>query len=183
MNSQRKVKLELFQRIVFLFYCFFVGATLISFSIIGYTAERVSLGILFLLASIFHIVELQKNYKKLPARYIYFGLTVVGIVLGIVSIVVDSIELTTVCLIFGIMDTTSGLLEIFTNSVILKKTIKTSINFVEYAISAADILFGIILMIELEEGLLVHVIYLGTVFLTNGIIVLVELIGHWIKHE
>lgn len=159
------------------------GSTLIVFSCVGYSAERVSFGILFFLASVFHFVEFFNHFKNRPSRYIFLGLGFAGIVLGIISVAGVNIDLSTVCLIFGIMDATSGLLEICAHSIFLKMSIKTPLNFVEYAISAADIFFGIILIIKLEEGLLVHVLYLAIVFLANGIIALLETVKEIRLHE
>ena len=176
-------RIEKIQRISFVLYCFFCSICMIVFSILGYKATRISLGILFLLASVFHILEVHRCRHNIPAMVIYIFLSIVGVTLGLISIFMESIDLATVCLIFGIMDVSSGALEITTNAAIFKKSIKSPTNFTEYAISTADIIFGIILIIKLEEGLLVHVLYLALVFIVNGIVALIESIKDFKLNE
>ena len=176
MNQEVLQKSALIQRIIFLVYCLFFGVILIVFSILGYEASRISLGILFLLASVFHISEFHHNFKNKIAASIYGGLAVAGIIIGIGTLLDNFLELWVVCLAFGIMDVVSGVLEIITNAAILKRTIKSRLNITEYLISVADIIFGILFIIHLEHGLLVHVIYLAVVFFANAAITLAELV-------
>ena len=183
MNQEFKVRSERIQRICFILYCLFCSATMIVFSIIGYSAEKSSLGILFLLASVFHISEFHHYNRNKSAGTIYFALSVIGIVLGVIALTLNNLELWVVCLAFGIMDTVSGILEIFTNAVLLKKTVKSRINFTEYAISTADIIFGILLIISLEKGLKVHILYLAIVFLVNAAIAITHIATEVGKHE
>lgn len=183
MTTELNAKYILFRKISFITYCFLIGVALVVFSILDYPVQEVNLGILFILTAAFHYIEFEKHIKIPAARYIYAALAVIGVVLGFVSIFYEPLELWTVCLIFGIMDTASGLIEIFTNAVILDKTFKNPISFVEFAISIADIFFGIILIIKLEAGLLVHILYIAAVFFINGIIAIIELIHHKRKHE
>lgn len=152
-------------------------------SIVGYAGEKVFLGILFFLASVFHFGEFQRNSSNVLARYIYLGLALFGVALGITILIVKTIDLPTVCLVFGIMDAASGLIEILTNSLILKMSIKTPTNCAEYLISTADIVFGIILIIKLQNGLLIHILYLATIFIVNGLIALIETIVKYKSHE
>ena len=183
MTNEAKTKFSLLKKIAFIAYCFFICGALIAFSIVGYEIGRVNLGILFILTAVFHYLEFEKHLKNPAARYIYAGLTFVGVILGFLCISLEGFELKTICLIFGIMDLSSGAIEIFTNALILDKTVKNPIFLVEYLISTADIVFGILLIIEREQGLLVHVLYLSAVFLVNGILALVELLLHKHHHE
>lgn len=176
MKEERLAKAEKIQRIAFVLYCFLCGGVMIAISITGNAASRYLIGSLFLLASVFHALEFHKHFDKLPTRLIYGLLFLAGIVFGILTLVLKKASLDHVCLVFGIMDVSSGLLEIFANSVILKKSVKSPINFTEYAISVADIIFGTLLIIEGDEGVLVHILYLSVVFIVNGIISLLETI-------
>ena len=183
MKQEAKVRAEFIQRITFIVYCLFCAGTMIAFSILGYTAERVSLGILFLLASVFHISEFHHYNNNKVAGTIYFALSIIGIILGVWSLVDGNLDLWLVALIFGIMDVVSGAFEIFTNAVILKKPFNSRTNITEYAVSTADIIFGILLIIHRENGLTVHVIYLAIVFLINAAVAITHIASELGKHE
>ena len=175
MKEEKKKRYELIQKSIFVVYCLLCGGTMIVFSILGFKAERVSLGILFLLTSVFHIAQFHHYNNKKVAGSIYFALSLVGITLGLISLIGSQIELWVVCLMFGIMDVVSGGLEIFTNAVVLKKPFKSRSNCTEYIVSTVDIIFGILLLIKLEEGLLVHIIYLSVIFIVNAAVALTEI--------
>lgn len=181
MNNEVKKHAERIQRFVFILYCFFFAGTLIAFTSIGYMAEKISLGILFFLTAVFHIYEAHHHFNNTGARLVFGLLSIVGILLGIIS-VASEIDLKICCLLFGIMDAASGLTEILTNYFILKRTGKTLLNITDYIVSVADIVFGIILIIKLENGLLIHVLYLSIVFIINGCIALFEAI-YDLKHH
>lgn len=183
MNQHSKNKTEIALRLFFISYCFVFAGILIAFLIIGRDFERVALGILFLLASVFHFAEFYRNFKNPRAKYIYLGLAIIGVGLGIFTLVYYKAELWLVCLLFGLLDALSGLLEIGTNAFILKRSVKKPLELAEYVISSADILFGILLILELEEGIFVHVVFLTTVFLANGALTFTKLILDLKKHE
>ena len=183
MNKHSKNKTEIALRLFFISYCFIFAGILIAFLIIGRDFERVALGILFLLASVFHFAEFYRNFENPRAKYIYLGLAIIGVGLGIFTLVHYKIELWLVCLLFGLLDAFSGLLEIGTNAFILKRSCKKPLDLAEYVISSADILFGILLILELEEGIFVHVVFLTTVFVANGALTLTKLFLDLRKHE
>ena len=183
MREEIKKRSEFVQKIIFVLYCLFCGCTMMVFSILGYTAERVSLGILFLLASVFHIYEFHHYNRKKIAGTIYFVLSIAGISLGVWTLIDSNLELWVVCLVFGIMDVLSGILEIITNAIVLKKPFNLRTNITEYCISTADVIFGVLLIISLEKGLLVHIVYLAIVFLINAAVALTEIAGKIGRHE
>lgn len=183
MKQEVKARSELIQRIIFIIYCLFCAGIMIAFSIIGYAVERASLGILFLLASVFHISEFHHYNKNKAAGTIYFALSIIGITLGVWSLVDGNLDLWLVALIFGIMDVVSGAFEIFTNAVVLKKPFNSRSNITEYAVSTADIIFGILLIIHRENGLTVHIIYLAVVFLINAAVAMTHVTNELGKHE
>ncbi len=183
MNKHSKNKSEIALRLFFISYCFIFAGILIAFLIIGRDFERVALGILFLLASVFHFAEFYRNFKNPRAKYIYLGLAIIGVGLGIFTLAYYKAELWLVCLLFGLLDALSGLLEIATGAFILKRSCKKPLDLAEYVISFADILFGILLILELEEGIFVHVVFLTTVFVANGALTLTKLILDLKKHE
>ena len=183
MNEEFKSKFHLAQKIIFIAYCFTFGLILISLLILGRNAERISLGVLLLLASVFHFAEFIRNRKNVQARTIFLCLCIIGIVLGVVTITVTSMDLWAVCLMFGIMDVFSGFMELVTNGVILKRSSKNPLELAEYVISTADIVFGVLLICELEEGIFVHVLFLTFVFMLNGILSLIKTIVELKKNE
>ena len=183
MNKHPKNKTEIALRVFFISYCFIFAGILIAFLIIGRDFERVALGTLFLLASVFHIAEFYRNFKNPRSKYIYLGLAIIGLGLGIFTLVHYKAELWLVCLLFGILDVLSGLLEIATSAFILKRSCKKPLELGEYVISSADILFGILLILELEKGIFVHVVFLTSVFVANGALTLTKLILDLKKHE
>lgn len=183
MNKNSKNKTEIVLRLFFILYCFVFAGILIVFLIIGRDFERIALGILFLLASVFHFAEFYRNFKTPRSKYIYLGLAIFEVGLGIFTLVHYKVELWLVCLLFGLLDVLSGLLEIGTNAFILKRSYKKPLELAEYVISSADILFGIFLIVDLEEGIFVHVVFLTTVFVANGALTLTKLFLDLKKHE
>lgn len=183
MDKHSKNKAEIALRLFFILYCFVFAGILIAFLIIGHDFERVALGILFLLASVFHFAEFYRNFKNPRAKYIYLGLAIIGVGLGIFTLVDYKVELWLVCLLFGLLDAMSGLLEIGTSAFILKRSCKNPLELAEYVISSADILFGILLILELEEWIFVHVVFLTTVFIANGALPLIKLFLDLRKNE
>ena len=183
MNKHPKNKAEIALRTFFISYCFIFTGILIAFLIIGRDFERVALGTLFLLSSVFHFAEFYRNFKNPRAKYIYLGLAIIGVGLGIFTLVHYKAELWVVCLLFGLLDVLSGLFEIATSAFILKRSCKNPLELAEYVISSADILFGILLILELEKGIFVHVVFLTTVFVANGALTLTKLILDLKKHE
>ena len=176
MSEHVKNRTELILKILFLIYCFVFGSFLITLLILGTNAERVSLGALFLLASVFHFAEFYRNRSNKRASFIFLGLAIIGVVLGIVSMAVESVTISNVCLMFGIMDVFSGVMELVISALILKRSSKNPLEFAEYVISTADIVFGTLLIFELEHGIVLHVSFIAAVFILNGMLSLIKLI-------
>lgn len=121
------------------------------------------LGAFIALSSIPHLIifviqDGLKNKEKIP----YAVLGLVGITLGIVFIHLQGYSLSMICLVWGIFDITRSSFEIADTVPELKN--KKWIEIVSLAISTAEIVIAILLIINRFEGVKFHLIFMGISF-------------------
>ena len=129
--------------------------------------NNVILGVLILLSSIPHLLIFVtqgglKNNRKYP--FLFFSL--IGITIGLVTIFRTSISLDKVCVMWGCFDICRSSFEIADIIPEIKK--HKWLEFVELAMSIGEIAIAILLIIDEFEGIRLHLIYFGVVFLVSA---------------
>jgi len=119
------------------------------------------LATLILLSSAPHLLIYAIDRKK--QTYLIIGL--VGIVFGVLFLATDVFDPDSVCMVWGAIDICRGTTEIISVAPHVKKN---KAELIEIAISLGDIAIGILLIIHMSNGFVLHLIYLGIEFLISG---------------
>ena len=145
-----------------------IGIFVLIFSNDYYEKNNLFLGILILLSSIPHLLIFVtqgglKNDRKYP--YLFFSL--IGFAIGIVTICEESIPLDKVCVMWGCFDICRSSFEIADVIPELKK--HKWLELIELFISLGEIGIAVLLIIDEFEGIKLHLLYFGVVFVISGI--------------
>lgn len=129
--------------------------------------NNVILGVLILLSSIPHLLIFVtqgglKNNRKYP--FLFFSL--IGITIGLVTIFRTSISLDKVCVMWGCFDICRSSFEIA--DIIPEIKEHKWLEFIELAMSVGEIAIAILLIVDEFEGIRLHLIYFGVVFLVSA---------------
>lgn len=119
------------------------------------------LATLILLSSVPHLLIYVIDRKK--QTYLIIGL--VGIVFGVLFLATDVFDPDSICMVWGAIDICRGTTEIISVAPHVKKN---KAELIEIAISLGDIAIGILLIIHMSNGIVLHLIYLGIEFLISG---------------
>ena len=144
--------------------------------------NNVILGVLILLSSIPHlfIFVLQgglKNNRKYP--FLFFS--IIGIGIGLVTIFRTSISLDKVCVIWGCFDICRSSFEIA--DIIPEIKEHKWLELVELLLSTGEIVIAILLIIDEFEGIRLHLIYFGVVFLVSAAKRILDNVIGLLNHE
>ena len=130
--------------------------------------NNVILGILILLSSIPHLLifVLQGGLKN-GRKYSYLFFSIIGICIGLVTIFKTSISLDKVCVMWGCFDICRSSFEIADTIPEIKK--HRWLELIELLISIGEIIIAILLIIDEFEGVRLHLIYFGVVFIVSAV--------------
>ena len=138
---------------------------------------RIMLAVLILLSSVPHLLIYISDRRRLS--YLIIGL--VGLAFGILFLATPIFTADEICMVWGCIDICRGLTEIINVAPHVRKEKK---ELLEIAISLGDIVVGVLLIIHMSDGLVLHLTYLGIAFILSAIKNLLEFIfAQKLKHE
>ena len=157
-----------------------VGAALIIFSHEAFERSNLFVGLVIIATGLPNLlIFLVGGYKELFKQpYILFSF--VSVIIGLIFILCDEISIMHMCLVWGILDIVRSAYEIFDAVRELKHD---KLEIIEILAGTADLILGILLTIEKEEGITMHMIIMGAALILIGIRFIVELIIKSKKHE
>lgn len=144
-----------------------MGIFVVIFSHDSFEKDHVYIGLIILFSSIpsiliYFLGGRYKNPYKIP--YNFFALY--GIIAGLVFIFKEDISMTTMCVMWGVYDIVRSLYEIFDASREFKEN---KLEIVEIICAVAELVFGIILCIKLDDGIYIHLIVMGISLILVGV--------------
>lgn len=167
--------LEIVTPILFLVY----GISSICFSRLDYLHNQYELvlEILLILAGVAKIVNFIGGHKIRHEFNFDIAFGIISIALGFI-LMAKKLDLSKICLFWGIFEVVEGAFEVQHLIVLLKE--KDYIAILELAITAIQIVFGILLCINTEEEIKLHLIIVGIVFILSAI---AQILGTVIEHR
>ncbi len=137
------------------------------------------LGIILLITNTHSLINYfsTKEYKK--EGNTNMAVSLIGIALGFVFLF-SRMELSFLCFLWGLLEILKGAFEAQKSSREIKKDKKEIAYLI---ISLAEVTFGALLCIHVEEGLKEHLIFLGITFILNAISVGYELIIKYVNSK
>lgn len=162
-----------------------VGAALIVFSHDSFERSHLFIGLVILITGLPNLLIYlvgggHKEFFKHP--YIIFSF--VAVIIGLIFILCDELSVIHMCLVWGILDIVRSAYEIFDA---IRELKHDKWEIVEIVAGTADLILGILLTIEKEEGITMHLIIMGAALILIGLRFIVQLIvsskHKEIKHE
>ena len=141
------------------------------------TYEPKMLGVLILVAGIVKVLAYLLFYLRKNPRSVVVISGVSFVILGTLFLV-DKYDFEALCLAWGLLDITLGIVEIFTSIFELKED---KLQIFEILVALGGLVFGVLLTIELAHGLTAHIIYLGISLILLACILIAEFIIHKVK--
>ena len=134
--------------------------------------NRILLGTTLIVAGAvkFIIYFLNKGYKN--PKNITIITSIIMISLGVIFFVSEK-EIEMLCFGWGVIEIVLGLIEVYIDILEIKED---RIAIFEMVVNVATIVFGVLLCINLSNGLSVHLIFLGISLILLAIIALLKLI-------
>ncbi len=136
------------------------------------------LGSLLIAGSFCRLYKFMVNRHFFDVHNIDLSFSLISIAMGFIFIFTDDITL--VCLIWGIYEIINGGIELSTD---LREVPDNGLMWVSVFISLGEIVFGTLLCIHKEEGILLHLLFMGITFILTGALVIVELIHNHKKNK
>ena len=132
------------------------------------------LGIIVVLTSLVHVALyfLKAGWKN-PSKGFYLVIGIVGVGLGFVFMFSEHIDIINICIFWGILDMIRAALEI---KDVIPELKEEKLEIIPLLVSIGDFILGILLCIHGEEGIAVHLIYLGSAFILTAVKFVVEMI-------
>ena len=151
-----------------------VGAALIVFSHDSFERSHLFIGLVIILTGLPNLLIYlvgggHKEFFKHP--YIIFSF--VSVIIGLIFILCDELSVVHMCLVWGILDIVRSAYEIFDA---IREFKHDKLEIIEIIAGTADLILGILLTIEKEEGITMHLIIMGAALILIGIRFIVELI-------
>ena len=167
LKMSKTKKLNILYLILFLIYVS-VGTLVLVYSNDSREKNNVILGILILLSTLPHLILFiaQGGFKN-ERKYPFLMFFAIGVTIGLVTIFKSSIELNKVCVIWGCFDICRSSYEIC--DVIPELKEHKWLELVEFLLSSGEIVIAILLIIDEFEGIKLHLIYFGIVFIVSAI--------------
>ena len=157
-----------------LVFCYIgIGIFVLFYSNEQREKNNVILGLLILLSSVPHFfIYVVNGGRKNEKKYPYLAFALLGLTIGIVTICIPTISLAKVCVMWGAFDLCRSSFEICDVIPELKK--HEWIELVELVLSLGEIVIAVLLIIDEFEGIRLHLIYFGIVFIVSGVKRIVE---------
>ena len=151
-----------------------VGASLIIFSNEAFERNNLFIGAIILVTGLpnLFIYLIGKGYREL-LKQPYLVFSIVSVVIGVIFMLCDEISLLHMCIIWGIHDICRSAYEIFDG---IRELRHDKLEILEIIAGVADLTLGVLLCIEKEEGIKMHLIIMGIALVLIGIRFLIELI-------
>ncbi|MCQ2801213.1 MAG: hypothetical protein MJ222_00955 [Bacilli bacterium] len=145
-----------------------IGIFVLVFANESREKNNLILGALILLSSIPHLLifVLQGGLKN-SRKYLYLFFSLIGICIGLITIFKTSISLDKVCVMWGCFDICRSSFEIADTLPEIKN--HKWLEFIELLISIGEIIIAILLIIDEFEGIRLHLIYFGVVFIISAV--------------
>jgi len=164
---ERKHKVSLTTILVFAILHIIFGILVIIFAHDSFEKSHIYIGSVLIFTSvpsilIYFLGGRYHNKYKMP--YNFFALF--GIIAGIAFIISETISIGVMCLVWGIYDIIRSAYEIFDAAHELKEN---KLEIIEIICAVAELAFGIILCIKLEDGIYIHLIVMGLSLILVGI--------------
>ena len=128
-------------------------------------------GLIVFLSSLVHILLffIKEGYKKFDkASFLLIG--VLGFIAGFVFMFVN-MELSLLCLLLGILDIIRSSFEVLDS---IREIKEDKLEIIELIVALGDIALGILICFERENGLVLHLTYLGVAFFISAIKLFIE---------
>lgn len=132
------------------------------------------LGIILLVISIIRMIDWAVSEKHKNRHNVAIIFAIATIVLGILFIT-EVREISLLCFAWGIIDIVCSLIEI---QFAIPEIRHNKLCILKIAVSMGELVFGILLCIELERGLTAHLIYLSISFFLLAILSILETFLH-----
>lgn len=161
-----------------LIFYFLTGLAAILLSSLKLEPSRLFICSFILAGFVPHFAGFISAKKQTFAKVIFAVLFVSGLIIGFLCLFDKNIDVSTICLIFGILDICRGFAEILIEFYKNFPVINKPLSLLEIAVSTGDIIFGILLIINRINGIYPHLIYLGSAFIVMVIIWILELFKH-----
>jgi uncharacterized membrane protein HdeD (DUF308 family) len=151
-----------------------VGAALIVFSHDSFERSHLFIGLVILITGLPNLLIYlvgggHKEFFKHP--YIIFSF--VAVIIGLIFILCDELSVVHMCLVWGILDIVRSAYEIFDA---IRELKHDKLEIIEIIAGTADLILGVLLTIEKEEGIRMHLIIMGAALILIGLRFIVELI-------
>ena len=162
MKKNRKINI-LYLALVVLYLA--IGVFVLVFSNEGHEKNNTILGVL---SSIPHLLifVLQGGLKS-GGKYPYLFFSLIGISVGLAAIIDKSISLDKICVIWGCFDICRASFEISDAITEIKE--HKWLELIELVISVGEIVIAVLLIIDEFEGIRVHLLYFGVVFIVSAV--------------
>ena len=159
-----------------------IGIFVLVFANESREKNNVILGLLILLSSIPHLLifVLQGGLKN-ERKYPYLAFAAIGIAIGMVTIFKKTISLDKVCIMWGCFDICRSSFEIADVIPELRK--HKWLELIELFISIGEIVIAILLILDEFEGIRLHLIYFGVVFIVSAVKRIVDNLINNLPHE
>lgn len=129
------------------------------------------LGAMLIGGSAIRLYKFLINREFFDVHTIDLSFSLMSIAIGFVFFFTNNIEQT--CLIWGLLEILNGGIELGTD---LREVREKPLIWVSIFISLGEIVFGTLLCIHGEHGILEHLIFMGSTFVLTAIMVAIELI-------
>lgn len=144
-----------------------VGVALIVFSHDSFERSHLFIGLVILITGLPNLLIYlvgggHKEFFKQP--YIIFSF--VAVIIGLIFILCDELSVVHMCLVWGILDIVRSAYEIFDA---IRELKHDKWEIVEIVAGTADLILGILLTIEKEEGITMHLIIMGAALILIGL--------------
>ena len=172
----RKVLGLIFEILVPVLY-FGVGAAILVGAFVykdAYTSRL--LGAMLIAGAGCRLIKFLVNREFFDVHTIDLSFSLISIAIGFVFCFTEDIVQT--CLIWGLLEILNGGIELGTD---LREIREKPLMWVSIIISLGEIVFGALLCIHGEHGILVHLIFMGITFIITAGLVVLELIQTSIK--
>ena len=163
----KKNKSFLLTLIIVSIFHIIMGTLVIIFAKDSFEKNNIFIGSILIASSvpsilIYFLGGRYHNRFKIP--YNFFAMF--GIAAGIAFIVNSEIAIATLCIIWGVYDIVRSCYEIFDASMEVREN---KLEIVEIVCALAELAFGILLCIHLEEGIYIHLVVMGISLILVGV--------------
>ena len=178
MKKFRKINI-LYLALVVLYLA--IGIFVLVFSNESHEKNNTILGVLILLSSIPHlIIFVSQGGLKHGGKYPYLFFSLIGIGVGLAAIIDKNISLDKICVIWGCFDICRASFEI--SDIIPEIKEHKWLELIELVISVGEIVIAVLLIIDEFEGIRVHLLYFGIVFIVSAVKRVLDYLMSYIDH-